>query len=153
MGGEISSSMTKTYLRATGTLVWLVPWPSVNGARDGDGARVRFACVCLSCATCCGVSQCCSGGSVRPLWNPSNFICSKKSERQPTAKESQRQKGLASPALALNQTKTACQVTPGENAAPSSVKACDSEHAVGLLRHRTWKWKGSTPIYLLLTIG
>lgn len=70
------------------------------------------------------------------LWNPSDLICSKKSERQPAAKESQRQKRLTSPALALNQTTTACQVTPGEDAGLSSVKASrQKEHAVGLLRH------------------
>lgn len=32
-----------------------------------------------------------------------------------------------------------CQVTPGEDAALSPVKACDEEHAVGLLRHRAEK--------------
>lgn len=58
------------------------------------------------------------------LRNPSYFIWStekNKSGRQPMAKESQRQKRLASPVLALNQSKTACQVTAGEEAALSSM--------------------------------
>lgn len=68
------------------------------------------------------------------------YLFKRKSERQPTAKESQRQKRLASPALALNQTKTACaRSRQGKDAALSPVKACDEERAVGLLRHRAEK--------------
>lgn len=69
------------------------------------------------------------------------------------AKEIQRQKRLASPVLSLNRTQTACQVTPGEVAALSSVKACNSEHAVGTLRYSAKEWMDQLWFICSLPLG
>jgi len=97
-----------------------------NKTTSANAYGMEMSLVNMSCPRCFGVSQYspvlvrlkCSYETLPTLfWSTEK----NKSGRQPMAKESQRQKTLASPALALNQSKTACQVTAGEEAALSSM--------------------------------